>query len=97
MTTMKPTAILTALLLAACVAPVPAPAPAPEPGPGPDACGAASLQSLVGQTEGALAGMTFPNSTRFIYPDTVVTMDYSAERLNIVFDPTGRIVQVRCG
>jgi hypothetical protein len=34
---------------------------------------------------------------RVIYPDTAVTMDYSADRLNFEVDRTGRITRVNCG
>jgi hypothetical protein len=34
---------------------------------------------------------------RVIYPDTAVTMDYNADRLNFEVDRTGRITRVNCG
>jgi hypothetical protein len=34
---------------------------------------------------------------RVIYPDTAVTMDYSADRLNFEVDRSGRIIRVSCG
>ena len=62
-----------------------------------DACGASSLQGLVGQNESVLAAMTFAAPVRFIHPTTLVTMDYRAERLNIDIDAKGTITAVRCG
>ena len=87
-------------LLAACVQGGGTP---PNPGaPQPpqvveDACGAAGLQGLVGQDESALAGMRFKGPMRLIRPGMAVTMDYSAERLNITLHDAGRIESVTCG
>lgn len=74
------------LALAGCVA-------APEE----NACGAAGMQDLVGQEDDVLAAMTLPQGTRFIYPGTPVTEDYSPARLNIDIDQSGRITGVWCG
>lgn len=80
------------LSLAACT-----PMPGPEgPVAGADSCGASALQYAVGR-ENALAAMTFPDTTRFIGPDTAVTQDYNPERLNIVHDDRGTILRVYCG
>lgn len=62
-----------------------------------NACGAAEMQDLVGQPFSALAAMTFAQPMRLIRPDMAVTMDYSAERLNIVLDEADRIASVTCG
>ena len=62
-----------------------------------DACGARALASLVGRPESVLAVMTFPAPTRIIHPGEAVTMDYSAERLNILIDDKGLIDRVNCG
>jgi hypothetical protein len=85
--------------LAACV-PV-------EPGPGGpyppvssggvNQCGALDLQFLVGGPARALESMRFNKPMRVIYPDTAVTMDYSADRLNFEVDRSGRIIRVSCG
>lgn len=85
---------VTAVALAGCVE---APPP-PATGADPDACGAAALQDLVGQDEGALAAMTFPaDRVRVIGPDTAVTMDYRPDRLNIEVGRDGTILRVYCG
>ena len=62
-----------------------------------DTCGAANLSSLVGQDMSALAAMTFPETTRFIEPDTAITMDFRAERLNFDLDASGVITRIWCG
>lgn len=86
--------VLAGVSLAACAAGTPPPVPAEPPS---DACGAAALQYLVGRPQSALAAMTFPQTTRLIGPDMAVTMDYSAERLNIRYDRRGIITAVECG
>ena len=65
--------------------------------PDENACGAAGMQDLVGQEDDVLAAMTLPQGTRFIYPGTPVTEDYSASRLNIDIDQSGRITGAWCG
>lgn len=62
-----------------------------------NACGAAELQDLVGQPVSALAAMTFAQPMRLLRPGMAVTMDYSAERLNIMLDEADIITSVTCG
>lgn len=64
---------------------------------GPDECGASGLQDLVGQPADRLATMRFIAPMRVIRPDSAVTMDYSAERINIAVDNRGYITGVTCG
>lgn len=88
------------LLLAACVTEGgsgPVPGPAPEPAPAADACGASSLQQLVGQPASSLDTMRFAQRMRVIRPGQMVTMDYSEARLNIAVDEAERITRVYCG
>jgi len=40
---------------------------------------------------------TLPSGTRIIKPDSMVTMDYRPERLNLHIDRDGKIVDERCG
>jgi hypothetical protein len=82
------TALAATLALAACV---------PQtPPPDPD-CGAADLQTLVGQPASMLDTMKFSQAVRVIRPGMAVTMDYVAERLNIETDAASRITRVTCG
>ena len=60
-------------------------------------CGAALMQSLVGQPAGVLAAMKFAPPTRIIRPGDAVTEDYSPSRLNIEIDLHETIAAVRCG
>lgn len=80
--------LLAAPLLAACQ-------PAAVP-PAADACGAAGYQSLTGAL---LAAVTLPADldARIIQPDSAMTLEYRAERLNIRVDDAGRIIAVTCG
>lgn len=93
-------ALAAPLFLSACMdmaPPNPAPAdPAPaDPAPA-DQCGAAGMQSLVGQPASVLAAMTFPAGTRIIEPGMAVTMDYRPDRLNITIGEDGLIAAVAC-
>jgi hypothetical protein len=80
-------------VLAACE-PLP---PGPPPLPPPDACGAAALQGLLGQPASVLQTLRFAAPVRVIRPGMAVTMDYSAERLNIEIDAAEIIARVTCG
>ena len=82
--------------LAACV-PVETPSAGGGAPGGVNQCGALDLQFLVGGPATALDSMRFNKPVRVIYPDTAVTMDYSADRLNFEVDRTGRISRVSCG
>jgi hypothetical protein len=83
--------LIALLAIAACV-PMEEPVPVDN-----DACGASGSQNLVGQSADILAAMTFPIGTRVIYPDTVVTMEFNPQRLNIRVGTANRIEQVNCG
>lgn len=85
--------------LAGCVAtePYPGSGGGGLPSGGVNQCGALDLQFLVGGPASALNSMRFNKPVRVIYPDTAVTMDYSADRLNFEVDRTGRISRVSCG
>jgi hypothetical protein len=89
---MRTLTILPALALAAACTPEAPPADA-----GPNECPAASLQTLVGQPESAVAAMTFATPMRLLRPGMAVTMDYRPDRLNIEVDRAGRVVRVFCG
>ncbi|WP_103334266.1 I78 family peptidase inhibitor [Pseudotabrizicola formosa] len=70
--------------------------PVVSQGPDLSTCGADALQTLVGQPASVLQTMRFAHETRIIRPDTAVTMDYRADRLNIDIDRTERISRVYC-
>lgn len=62
-----------------------------------DACGAARFAALVGQPRSVVERTTFPEGTRVILPGTAVTMDYRAERLNVLIDGNAAVERVYCG
>ena len=70
--------------------------PAPPPDEA-DACGAAALQPLVGQPLSAFDPRTAKGRVRIIRPGTMVTMDYSATRLNVSLDGAEIITRIHCG
>ena len=105
---MKPLAHLFAapllLIITACtgtLAQAPAPAPAPS-GRGGNECKAANAQFAVGQNaDAALLEQARQRSgsriARILRPGQMVTMEYSAERLNLDVDASGKVASVRCG
>ncbi|RYG01329.1 MAG: peptidase inhibitor I78 [Caulobacteraceae bacterium] len=76
----------------------PKPSAAPVPQPSGDTCGAKALQSLVGKPRTAIPVPVDVRRRRVTCTTCPVTMDYSAERLNIFFDAqTGIVKEVKCG
>lgn len=98
-------ALATTALLLACggssaLAPAPGPAPGPQlpPTPAPDQCGAARLQHLVGQPRTEIPVPVDVTSRRVTCTECPLTEDYSASRLNILYNrDTGLIERVYCG
>ncbi len=95
------------LVLGACMAtfgavppgPPPTVPPAPEwivPGPG---CDRTDFDPalILGRRPEDLGLERFPYPVRVIAPGTAVTMDYSASRLNLETDASGRVTRFRCG
>lgn len=60
-----------------------------------DTCGASQYSSLVGSN---FAAVTLPadSGVRIIQPDTMVTQDFRADRVNIIVDAGGIITSVEC-
>ncbi|MCU0854831.1 MAG: I78 family peptidase inhibitor [Rhodobacteraceae bacterium] len=71
--------------------------PEAEPVAEADTCGAARYASLVGQPKAVVDRTTFPEGTRVILPGTAVTMDFRAERLNVLIDGNAAVERVYCG
>lgn len=80
--------ITAALAVTACQVPGAAPT---------DSCGAAARQSLVGSSVSVLATLDLPPPVRVIGPNTIVTLDFREDRLNIYTDNANRIIRVACG
>jgi hypothetical protein len=61
-----------------------------------DTCGMARFQHLIGTRADQIDRSTLPPRTRIITPDMAVTMDFSAERLNIMVGTDGIVGSMRC-
>jgi hypothetical protein len=89
-------AALTALALAGCAT------IAPPETPSAGQCRADSLGELVGRPADAALGAEAMRRSgalrlRWIRPGDMVTMDYSAQRLNVHLDAQGRVERFACG
>jgi len=96
-----------ALLAAACAPPAETPSEAPvvETPTGPqtaaeataqDTCGARSYSAMIGSN---IAAIQLPADTvthRVIMPDSVVTQDFRADRINFITDAQGVITSIEC-
>lgn len=95
-----------ALLASACAPPAqpPSESPAAETPAMPqtaaeataqDTCGAAQYRSMIGVN---IAAATFPADAgiRIIQPDSIVTEDFSPQRLNVIVDANGVITSLEC-
>ena len=87
-------AIIALVLLAACGPMVQTASDTTAPA-GPDTCGAAAQQGLIGLD--AAAALILPEPKRVYRTDEAVTMDFQAERINVLLDNTDTIIAVRCG
>lgn len=71
---------------------------AAQPAPIADTCGATPLQSLIGHPRTEVPVPLHPARQRVMCTTCPMTMDYSPERLNFLFDATtGLIKEIRCG
>jgi hypothetical protein len=94
------TALCLAVLCLPVWACVPADPAAVSDGPAPDtaSCGANKLGSYIGQPVSHLpAALMAGGNVRVIRPGTAVTMDYSAGRLNVHVNGSGKILGLTCG
>jgi hypothetical protein len=93
-------ALIAALaLLSACTTATPAPSSPPdtaEEATQADTCGIARFRHLIGTRADQIDRATLPPATRIITPDMAVTMDFSAERLNIMVGTNGIVGSMRC-
>jgi nitrous oxide reductase accessory protein NosL len=93
-------AMASLLLLAACASGEAPGASTPpqnaEEATAQDTCGMARFSHLIGTQASAIDQSTLPPRTRVITPDMMVTMDFSAERLNVIVGTDGRVGSLRC-
>lgn len=87
------------VLLGACATHTPPASPPPqnaEEASQADTCGMARFRHLIGARADQIDRSTLPPRTRIITPDMAVTMDFSAERLNIMVGTDGMVGSMRC-
>ena len=94
---MRALVVVAGLLMSGCTTP---PASSPpqnaEEATAQDTCGLSRFQHLIGTDASAIDRSTLPPRTRIITPDMMVTMDFSAERLNIMVGTDGKVGSLRC-
>jgi len=61
------------------------------------ACESDSLQWMIGQSEGAVAGVDVNGPIRVIAYSQTVNMDMNPTRTNFYLDTAGRITRITCG
>ncbi|HRO04431.1 MAG TPA: I78 family peptidase inhibitor [Terricaulis sp.] len=61
-----------------------------------DTCGMAAYERYIGRPASEIDRASLPARTRIITPEMAVTMDYRAERLNIMVGTDGRVGSLRC-
>lgn len=61
-----------------------------------DTCGMRRFEHLIGASAGQIDRAALPPQTRIITPDMMVTMDFSAQRLNIMVGADGKVGSLRC-
>ena len=96
-----------ALLAAACTPPAETPPPEQPVAEQPalpttraeataqDTCGAAQYRDLVGQNFAAVS-LPAGNNIRIVQPDTIVTQDFSPQRINMIVGADGIITAFEC-
>jgi hypothetical protein len=77
-------------------------ATAPAPESSVRSCDASKAQSLVGQAaSGQLAAeaqrLSGAEMVRWLQPGQIITMEFRADRLNLVLDAQNKIQSIRCG
>jgi Peptidase inhibitor I78 family len=68
----------------------------PPPTNAEDSCGRARFQHLIGVRADAIDRAALPAQSRVISPDSLVTQDYSASRLNLMVGTDGKIGSLQC-
>lgn len=62
-----------------------------------DTCGSQRYDYLAGQPKAVIDQTVLPEGTRVILPGQAVTMDFQAERLNVLIDGNAAVERVYCG
>ena len=61
-----------------------------------DTCGMAAFAHLIGAPAADIDRAALPPRTRIIAPNSMVTQDFSPQRLNIMTGADGRVSSLRC-
>lgn len=61
-----------------------------------DTCAIAQHVHLIGQPAASIDRATLPPRARILAPDTIVTQDFLATRLNVMTDADGAVTELRC-
>ncbi len=61
------------------------------------ACNSSTLQWMIGQPEGVIAGVEIGGPVRVISFSQTVSTDFNPTRTNFYLDTSGRITRVTCG
>lgn len=61
-----------------------------------DTCGASRFAHLIGTQAAQIDRASLPPNARVITPDMMVTMDFLAERLNVIVGTDGRVGSLEC-
>ena len=98
----RPIAAACALLLAACAQQPQAPFAAPPPPPPGASCQADAAQYAIGRAQTAplveeIRQRSGAHIARILRPNQAVTLEFLAERVNVVVDADNKITAVRCG
>ena len=62
-----------------------------------EACNSSTLQWMIGQPEGVIAGVQLAGPVRVISFNQTVSTDSNPTRTNFYLDTAGRITRVNCG
>jgi hypothetical protein len=90
--------VVAAVLLQACVMTAPEPQPSPVPVQADlTSCHAVGLDGLIGSPLRLLPNHGRWSTLRVIRPGMMITMDYSATRLNVRVDGNSIILALNCG
>lgn len=65
--------------------------------PPPDTCQMAAHRDLIGREGASIDQSTLPAGARVICHNCPVTLDYSAERLNVDLGADGKVARLHCG
>jgi len=99
---MKRALVMLLLFAAAACAPMESPPLAASPTQNADqaaqedTCGMAAFAHVIGTPASSIDPATLPPRARIITPDSMVTQDFSPQRLNVITGTDGKVSSLRC-